>query len=66
MNYQTKSTLQEIAVYALTFGVLTLAALGVAILINIANVNIETNCQAAGGQVLKTPGEISKCLLPAR
>ena len=66
MNYQTKSTLQEIAVYALTFGVLILAALGVAILINSGNVNIEAKCQAAGGQVLKTPGEISKCLLPAR
>jgi ABC-type uncharacterized transport system permease subunit len=66
MNYQTKSTLQEIAVYALTFGVLILAALGVAIRINSGNVNIEAKCQAAGGQVLKTPGEISKCLLPAR
>jgi len=66
MNYETKSTLQEIAVYALTFGVLTLAALGLAILINSANVNIDSKCQAAGGQVLKTPGEISKCLLPAR
>jgi hypothetical protein len=65
MNYETKSTLQSIAVYALTFGALTFAALGLAILINSANVNIETNCQAAGGQVLKTPGEISKCLLPA-
>ena len=65
MNYQTKSTLQEFAVYALTFGVLTLAALGLAIMINSANVSIEANCQAAGGQVLRTPGNISKCLLPA-
>ena len=64
MNYQTKSTLQEFAVYALTFGVLTLAALGLAIMINSANVSIEANCQAAGGQVLRTPGSISKCLLP--
>jgi hypothetical protein len=64
MNYQTKSTLQEIGVYALTFGVLTLLALGLAILINSANVNIEAKCQTAGGQVLRTPGEVSRCLLP--
>ena len=65
MNYQTKSTLQEIAVYALTLGVLTLITLGVMILINGANVKVEAKCQAAGGQVLSTPGHISKCLLPA-
>jgi hypothetical protein len=64
MNYQTKSTLQEIGVYALTFGVLILAALGLAMMINSANVSIEAKCQAAGGQVLRTPGEVSKCLLP--
>ena len=66
MNYETERNLKDFAVYALTLGVLTLAALGVAILINSGNVNIEAKCQAAGGQVLKTPGEISKCLLPAR
>jgi hypothetical protein len=65
MNYQTKSTLQEIAVYALTLGVMTLITLGVMILINGANVKVEAKCQAAGGQVLRTPGDISKCLLPA-
>ena len=64
MNYQTKRTLQEIGVYALTFGVLILAALGLAMMINSANVSIEAKCQAAGGQVLRTPGEASKCLLP--
>jgi hypothetical protein len=57
--------MKDFATYALTFGVLTLAALGLAIMINSANVNIEANCQAAGGQVLKTPGEVSQCLLPA-
>ena len=56
--------MKDFAVYALTFGVLVLAALGLAILINGANVKIEANCQAAGGQVLKTPGEVSQCLLP--
>jgi len=65
MNYQTERNLKEFAVYALTFGVLTLVALGLAILINGANVNIEAKCQAAGGQVLRTPGEVSRCLLPA-
>ena len=64
MNYQTKSTLQDIAVYALTAGVLVLTALGLVILINGANVKVEAKCQAAGGQVLVTPGELSRCLLP--
>ena len=64
MNYQTKSTLQEFAVYALTFGVLTLAALGLAIMINSANVSIEANCQAAGGLLLRTRGSIRNCLVP--
>jgi hypothetical protein len=58
--------MKDFAVYALTAGVLVLAALGLAMMINSANVNIEAKCQAAGGQVLKTPGEISKCLLPTR
>jgi hypothetical protein len=66
MNYATENLLKDFAVYALTAGVLVLAALGLAIMINSANVNIEAQCQTAGGQVLKTPGEVSKCLLPAR
>ena len=60
MNYETERNLKDFAVYALTLGVLTLAALGLAMMINSANVSIETKCQAAGGQVLKTPVEISK------
>jgi ABC-type uncharacterized transport system permease subunit len=66
MDYATKNLLKDFAVYVLTAGVLVLTALGLAILINSANVNIEAQCQAANGQVLKTPGQISKCLLPAR
>jgi hypothetical protein len=66
MNYQTKSSLQEIAVYVLTFGVLTLAALGLAIMINNANVKVEAKCQTAGGQVLARPGHISACLYPTK
>jgi hypothetical protein len=65
MNYETERNLKDFAVYALTAGVLILAALGLAMMINSANVSIEANCQAAGGQVLRTPGNISKCLLPA-
>jgi hypothetical protein len=56
--------MKDFATYALTFGVLVLAALGLAIMINSANVSIEAKCQAAGGQVLRTPGEVSRCLLP--
>jgi hypothetical protein len=56
--------MKDFAVYALTFGVIVLAALGLAILINSSNVDIEAKCQAAGGQVLRTPGEVSQCLLP--
>jgi ABC-type uncharacterized transport system permease subunit len=66
MDYATEKLLKDFAVYTLTAGVLVLTALGLAILINSANVNIEAQCQAANGQVLKTPGEISKCLLPTR
>jgi len=65
MNYETESNLKDFAVYALTLGVLTLITLGMVILINGANVKVEAKCQAAGGQVLSTPGHISKCLLPA-
>jgi hypothetical protein len=65
MDYETERNLKDFAVYALTLGVLTLAALGLAMMINNANVGIEAKCQAAGGQVLQMPGQISKCLLPA-
>ena len=65
MNYQTERILKDFAMYALTAGVLVLTALGLAILIKGANVKVEAKCQAAGGQVLATPGQVSKCLLPA-
>jgi hypothetical protein len=64
MNYQTESILKDFAVYALTAGVLVLTALGLAILINHGNVKIEARCLEQGGQVLRTPGEVSRCLLP--
>ena len=43
--------------------VLLLIAAG---LLAITNPNVEAKCQASGGQVIQSPGRISKCLLPAR
>jgi len=54
----------EFAHYALFAGVIMLVAVGIAILTNHANVKIEARCIAQGGQVLVTPGEVSRCLLP--
>ena len=64
MTHQTERFLKDAAVYALTFGVIVLIAVGGLQLVNRANVRIETRCQDAGGQVLRTPGEVSRCLLP--
>jgi len=66
MNYQTKKTIKEFGVYALTLGVIMLLLVGVMILTKHENVGIEARCQAAGGQVLQSPGNISKCLLPVK
>jgi len=35
-------------------------------LLNITNPKIEAKCQAAGGQVLARPGNVSSCLYPAK
>ena len=61
-----KQTLQEVAVYSLTLGIILLLSVGVVMLTNHENVRIEAKCQASGGQVLQSPGHISKCLLPAK
>jgi hypothetical protein len=66
MNYQTEKTIREVAVYTLTWGVIMLLLVGVMILTKHENVGIEARCQAAGGQVLQSPGNISKCLLPVK
>jgi len=66
MAYKTNRTLKEIAAYALAIGVILLLSAGVVLLINQSNVRIEAKCQDAGGQVLRTPGEVSRCLLPTR
>jgi hypothetical protein len=64
MTYQTRQMLEQVAVTALVFGICCLLAIGIANLTNRANVKIEARCIAQGGQVLVTPGEVSRCLLP--
>lgn len=43
--------------------VLLLIAVG---MLSFTNPKVEAKCQASGGQVLQSPGHISKCLLPVR
>jgi hypothetical protein len=66
MNYQTEKTITEVAVYALTLGVIMLLTVAIVVLTKHENVGIEAQCQANGGQVLQSPGNISKCLLPVK
>jgi len=66
MNYQTEKTIKEVAVYALTWGVIMLLLVFSVVLTKHENVGIEARCQAAGGQVLQSQGNISKCLLPVK
>jgi hypothetical protein len=56
--------LEEFANYALFAGVIVLVSAGLILLINHGNVKIEARCLEQGGQVLRTPGEVSRCLLP--
>ena len=63
-RYDLEDTLKTAAVYALTFGIIVLLAIGLGTLINHGNVKIEARCLEQGGQVLRTPGEVSRCLLP--
>jgi len=66
MNYQTEKTIKEVAAYALTLGVIMLLLVAIVVLTKHENVGIEARCQAAGGQVLQSQGNISKCLLPVQ
>ena len=63
-RYDLEDTLKTASVYALTFGIIVLLAIGLGTLINHGNVKIEARCLEQGGQVLRTPGEVSRCLLP--
>jgi len=65
MSYQTRELLRSAAIYALTFGGIILIASALMVATIRVNVKIEANCQQAGGQVLRTAGEVSRCLLPA-
>lgn len=56
--------LETLASYTLFFGVILLVTAGLITLINHGNVRIEARCLEQGGQVLRTPGEVSRCLLP--
>ena len=64
-TFELQENLKTAAAYALFFGFIILVTSGLILLINHANVRIEARCQAQGGQVLRTPGEVSRCLLPA-
>ena len=64
MNYQTEKFLKDFAVYSLTFGIILLIAVGILQMTNRVNLKIEAKCMSESGQVLRTPGELSKCLLP--
>lgn len=35
-------------------------------MLSLTNPQLEAKCQAAGGQVLQSPGHISNCLLPVQ
>ena len=63
-SFELQENLKTASVYALFFGFIILAAIGATMLINHANVKIEARCLQQGGQVLRTPGEASRCLLP--
>lgn len=64
-DYQRRELLKTIGIWATTFGVLILLAIGYGTLLNRANDRIETRCAEQGGQALVTPGEVTRCLRPA-
>jgi hypothetical protein len=65
-RFELIQNLKSAAVYALSFGVIILIALGTLSLLHSGNARIEAKCAAQGGQVITAPGEISRCLRPAR
>jgi hypothetical protein len=65
-RFELIQNLKAAAVYALTFGFIILIALGALPLLERGNARIEAKCAAQGGQVITAPGEISRCLRPAR
>ena len=65
-EFQRRQLINTIGTWAATFGVIMLLVVGLAALTNRVNVKIESRCIAQGGQVFVTPGEVSRCLQPAR
>ncbi len=65
-DYQRRELLKTIAIWVSTFAAILLLAIGYIFLLNGANDRIEAKCAAQGGQALVTPGEVTRCLQPAR
>lgn len=57
---------RAIRAYSIAALVIIAIAVGYALLLKTANAKVEARCAANGGQVLVTPGDVSKCLQPAR
>ena len=66
MNYQHRELLKTVAIWSVTWGVIILLAIAYIMMLNRANNRIEAKCTAQGGQALVTPGQVTRCLLPAR
>jgi hypothetical protein len=56
--------MQTLKATAIAILVIALATASYAALLNTGNARIEARCTARGGQVLVTPGEVARCLLP--
>jgi hypothetical protein len=58
-------TRHDLACLSLALGAAVILGLGLAQGIKAANVKVEARCSAQGGQVIVTPWQVSRCLLPA-
>lgn len=56
--------MQTLKATAIALLIITLATVGYAALLHNGNARIEAKCAGRGGQVLVTPGQVSRCLLP--
>jgi hypothetical protein len=65
-EYQRRELLKTATIWVSTGAVIILLAIGYGTLLNRANDRIEARCAAQGGQALVTPGEVTRCLQPAR
>jgi hypothetical protein len=53
------------AAYSIAAGLVVLVTFVLVVATKAVNVKVESRCIAQGGQVIVTPGEVSRCLLPA-